>query len=101
MYLERLSRHVRRPDGRDSARYGTLGAIEQDVGYLENQPDQPTSARTVRRALALPRSQVRVALGFLVARSLLARHGRRLSLRSRCLQQWPREQFCLLALAGR
>ncbi len=98
--LERLIRHVRRPEDRGSAHACTLGVFEQVVDYLEDHRDGAT-LQAIWRALALPRRQVRVAVGFLVARGLLARRGRRLYPRPCCLEQRAREQFCLLALTGR
>jgi hypothetical protein len=74
--LERLIRHVRRPDGRSYAHHCTLGVFEQVVGYLDDHPHQATHTQRVRRALELPSTQVHVAMEFLVERGLLVRCGR-------------------------
>jgi hypothetical protein len=98
--LERLIRHVRRPDGRSYAHHCTLGVFERVVGYLDDHPQERTHTQLVRRALDLPSTQVHVAMEFLVERGLLVRCGRQALPQSAYFYEEALEHFHHLAETG-
>jgi len=101
VWLERLTRHVRLPDGRACVHACTLGVFERVVLEIDDHADLGTTTRALRHALAdAPRLEIDVALDFLAYCGLVVRRGHTLYPCAPDLYEAALRRFSHLAEAG-
>lgn len=95
---QRLQRHVRLGSGRKYQQACSFEVFQQVVEYVEEHAEHALSSQGLWRARPdLPFTQIYVALDFLAEYQLVIRQGKKLYLKSPCLNEEAMEHFYFLA----